>query len=612
MGLAGRDPIFFAQGASETQTFHPESSGLIQNICLSCHGILGQRQAAIDSYINNKQDCGSFTRELVNAVPYPPDNPTAPHARYGALARDGMSCATCHRMLVGKEDEAKYQDQVQNKCVEQSQQALNPGFTGFAKSFTGAFLVGPPDRFYGPFGGLKTKPMKHAIGSDPEVNRNILFSEVCGTCHTVHLPVLHRGQTIAHSYEQTTYPEWAFSAYRTGFTADGDLPLGPGNLADTCQGCHMPNKDPHGIQNRSKIAAIQEYTNFPQAEHTLPPEDIDLPVRNNFAEHTLVGLNVFLLKMAWQFPDILGIRQIDPMLYKKGIDSIPTSEGAMLDQAANKTATVTIPAVSSQGGVLKARVTVTNKTGHKFPSGVGFRRAFLQFNVLDQNSKVLWSSGRTDRMGVIIDDKGTPVAGELWWTSDCSARIDPDARIHQPHYREITRQDQVQIYQELVSTPADVAAPVCGPKAQPQGQLTTSFLSICSKVKDNRLLPQGFLKLEDRIQISQALGADPDMAEESGPTAVDDDPDYVTGGGDSLEYRIPLADLPGKPGAIEATLYYQATPPFYLQDRFCTSASTDTKRLYYLAGNLQLFGPAENWKLRVVTSGQVPVPQAPR
>ena len=60
---------------------------------------------------------------------------------------------------------------------------------------------------------------------------------------------------------------------------------------------------------------------------------------------------------------------------------------------------------------------------------------------------------------------------------------------------------------------------------------------------------------------------------------------------------------------MQATLYYQATPPFYLQDRFCTSNSEDTKRLYYLAGKLDLTGTtAENWRLRVVTSGPVTVP----
>ena len=115
---------------------------------------------------------------------------------------------------------------------------------------------------------------------------------------------------------------------------------------------------------------------------------------------------------------------------------------------------------------------------------------------------MLWSSGRTDGQGVIVDAKGTPIPGELWWTPDCSARIQPDARIHQPHYQVITREDQAQIYEELISAPADVAAPVCGPGAKPSGPLTTSFLSGCTKVKDNRMLPHGFLKLQERIEIS--------------------------------------------------------------------------------------------------------------
>jgi hypothetical protein len=371
----------------------------------------------------------------------------------------------------------------------------------------------------------------------------------------------------------------------------------------------MPNKDAYGNPYRSKIAAIQEYDNFPQAEHTLPASDIDLPVRSGFGKHTLVGLNVYLLKMAWQFPDVLGIRKSDPMLTDTGIDSIPTAEGAMLDQAINRTATVTVGDVRSESGSLSARVTVVSKVGHKFPSGVGFRRAFVQFSVLDVNNKVLWSSGRTDGAGVLIDEKGEAIAGELWWTKDCAQRIDPEKRIHQPHYQQITQQNQTQIYQELVATPGDGAAPVCGPTAKPEGALTTSFLSICAKVKDNRILPSGFLKLDDRKEIAKALGADDKMAEETGATAVDGDPDYERGGSDALVYRVPLAEIAGTPAAVQATLYYQPTPPFFLQDRFCTSASNDTKRLYYLTGKLSLSGtPAQDWKLRVVTSGPVTVP----
>ena len=607
MGLAGRDPIFFAQLASETDTFHKESADTIQNTCLGCHGIMGQRQHAIDN------ECKPFSRTMVDTIPSKaPIDPVSALANYGALARDGISCASCHHMVLGKEDTAKYQHQPQNKCIPAQQQTANPGLTGFASTFTGNFLVGAPNELYGPFKDPKKAPMKHAMGVDPVHSQTVTSPELCGTCHTVHVPILHKGKTIGHAYEQTTYPEWAFSDFRTGDSVDGPLPYSSGPQAQTCQGCHMPNKDAYGNPYRSKIAAIQEYSNFPQAEHTLSPQEIDLPVRSGFGKHTLVGLNVYLLKMAWQFPDVLGIRKSDPMLTSTGIDSIPTAENAMLDQAVNKTATVTVAEVRNENGALSARVTVINKVGHKFPSGVGFRRAFIEFSVLDVNNKVLWASGRTNELGVLVDGEKNPkpIKGELWWNDNCTARPDADAGVHQPHYQEITRQDQVQIYQELVAAPPpDATEKTCGADAELKGPLTTSFLSICAKVKDNRLLPAGFLKLDDRKAISKALGADDLMARESGPHGVGDDPDYVTGGRDSLVYRVPLSEIGGRPAAVQATLYYQPTPPFFLQDRFCTSKSEDTKRLYYLAGKLGLAGTqAENWKLRVVTSGPVTVP----
>ena len=609
MGLAGRDPVFFAQLASETETLHPKKSAFIQDTCLGCHGILGQRQFGIDSPKKN-DECAEFSRADVGAVPYPPGNPSAVHASYGALARDGISCTACHHMVLGEKDSKKVAGDPQNKCVEQRQKALNPGLKDFAKTFTGSFLVGKPDQLDGPFQDPKTKSMANYMGIDPAHNQNVLSSELCGTCHTVHLPVLQDGKTIAHIYEQTTYPEWAFSAYRTGSTPDGGLPLGAGSLAQSCQGCHMPSKTAAGDPFRSKIASIQEYNNFPEAENTLAPKDIDLPVRSGFAKHTLVGLNLFLLKMAGKFPDLFGIPTQDPMLTTDGVNPISATEAAMIDQAATRTATVKVSDLKLEAGDLSAKVTVTNLAGHKLPSGVGFRRAFIAFDVLDANEKVLWSSGRTDGAGVIVDGMSSPIKGELWWKNDCSARIDPDARIHQPHYQVITRQDEAQIYQELVSTPPKTGKAVCGPDAKPAGQLTTSFLSICSKVKDNRLLPHGFLDRPDREKISVALGAGKEMAEDTDPVGVGNDPDYRNGGGgDSLVYRVPLAALNGaKPASVRATLYSQATPPFFLQDRFCTSHSKDTERLYYVAGKLKLADtPVQDWKFRLASSGAVPV-----
>lgn len=606
MGLAGRDPVFFAQLSSETETFHPEASKLVEDTCLGCHGVMGQRQFKIDQKAAGN-GCELFSRDALNATPFPA-GPHAKNATYGALGRDGVSCTTCHTMALSEAERTKAIREPQNSCVAERQALLNPSNKGFARTFTGSFLTGAPDRIIGPFPDPKAKPMENALGLTPTHNAHIQSAEVCGSCHTVHLPVLNKGTVIGHTYEQTTYAEWAFSDYRTGRTPDGPLPMGQGAAAETCQGCHMPSKDAEGRPIRSKIASIQEHSSFPEADHALDAEDIDLEVREGFASHVLVGLNTFLIKMAQQFPDIMGIRTQDPMLTRKGLDPLLYTEQAIAHQAEVKTAEIQIKSLSMTEGGLEADVRVTNKAGHKFPSGVGFRRAFVEFQVFDRDGRALWSSGRTDSMGVIVDEKGQPIDGEVWWNEDCSARVNPLS--HQPHHQLITRQNQAQIYQELVSSPPTGGPAQCGLGSKPSGQLTTSFLSICSNVKDNRLLPKGFLKRDDRVAIAQALGAGPELADESGAVQVGDDPDYQNGGGDTVRYRIDLSQIEDAPAAVQATLYYQATPPFYLQDRFCTSKSNDTKRLYFMTGRLDLKGSrAEDWKLRTVSTGRVSIPQ---
>ena len=61
--------------------------------------------------------------------------------------------------------------------------------------------------------------------------------------------------------------------------------------------------------------------------------------------------------------------------------------------------------------------------------------------------------------------------------------------------------------------------------------------------------------------------------------------------------------------SIRATLFYQAIPPFYLQDRFCTATGDDTQRLQFLAGHLNLDGTqAQHWKL-MITDATAAVPR---
>lgn len=470
--------------------------------------------------------------------------------------------------------------------------------------------------------------MENSLRVTPKHNADILTSEVCGSCHSIHLPVLDREQPEAmclpqsnppdpfrcfpKRYEQTTYPEWAFSDFRSGTLGSTRLPSGPGKTPQTCQQCHMPSVDSAGKPLRGKIASIEEYSNYPQTDYRLPAADIDLPLRDNYAQHQLVGLNMFLVEMAQQFPNVLGIRSQDPGLGGMNVAPLQVTQNAMQEQATKHTAELRVtPQWDASRRELTANVSVENWAGHKFPSGVSFRRAFIEFKVEDAGGNVVWASGRSNDEGVIVDQDGHPIAGEFWWKQDCSTRL-PNA--WQPHFETITGQDQAQVYQELI--------------VDAKGELTTSFLGINEHPKDNRLQPRGFLPEADRVAIAAALGdrtpltspqpfpMDENLGVAVGPHGeAARDPDYQNGSGiDRLVYKV--RGLKQPPASVSATLYYQAIPPFYQQDRYCTATKAngtpveDTQRLHYLAEHLDLKGePEEGWRLPVAQAINVKVVQ---
>jgi hypothetical protein len=56
---------------------------------------------------------------------------------------------------------------------------------------------------------------------------------------------------------------------------------------------------------------------------------------------------------------------------------------------------------------------------------------------------------------------------------------------------------------------------------------------------------------------------------------------------------------------VKATMYYQAIPPFYLQQRFKLAPDGEaTKRLYYMASRLKTTKETAiaDWKLRLVAA----------
>ena len=395
---------------------------------------------------------------------------------------------------------------------------------------------------------------------------------MCASCHTIVLPVFDAAgnQVMEHGepkvdYEPTTFLEWRNSSY---------------NSNTSCQQCHMPDSF-QGEPLELKIANIEDNT-FPRIPHTgpstrLPDAQVMLETRP-YRRHQLLGINVFALEMFDQFRGELGLYTLDPNLpgpLAPQISSQRTAVEGSVQQAQTATAEVTIESVTKTDGQLQADVLVRNLAGHNFPSGVGFRRAFLHFQVLDAAGKVLWQSGDTNSDGVIVDNAGNPLKTEF---------LSPSQQTFQPHFwtgNPITSDQQVQIYEQLTT--------------DPQGLLSTSFLSQDHRVKENRIQPKG-------------RSSSGPFAAFTAPVGTGSDPSYQGGCGCSVvRYEISLSGALTNVAAIQVTLYYQSIPPYYLRQRSEEGRGADTARLINFANQLDVgkYPAIADWKLKIAASGPV-------
>jgi hypothetical protein len=247
----------------------------------------------------------------------------------------------------------------------------------------------------------------------------------------------------------------------------------------------------------------------------------------------------------------------------------------VVQQAKHSTATVSITHWEVSGGKLIFDVTVTNLAGHRFPSGVGFRRAFLEVKATASGTP-FWSSGTTNDRGQITDFAGNVLPTESFAGGS-----------YQPHFsqsRVIERSDQVQIYEEL--------------EQNADRQFTTSFTRRDYPIKDNRLLPAGWQRKgpADLAIPEKYLDATWPVGDAL------DDPVYTAGNGQSVvRYEVPLP-AGVNAGSVGATvsLYLQTLPPYFLADRYETHSSA-TDRLQYLANSLGSLEDTDfsHWKLLI-------------
>jgi hypothetical protein len=554
MGLAGRDPVFYSQLDSELAFLDksPPKKQKVVDTCMTCHGAMGKKSFAAE---HPDQD---FKVDFV----YDSD-PSTVGFKYGGLARDGISCMVCHRMAPPKD----------------------PSLANFlATKINGEFDLTPPDQLSGPFQDdvITTYPMDTGLEVKPKYNPYIQSAQLCGSCHTILLPVLDSPNPNQMSVEQATYPEWLNSQYRDEYGSVGSSPK-------TCQGCHMPTGYTNTADKvdvpviQSRIAIVQDLT-FPATEHLATPEQVNVRFRNEgYRRHELLGTNGFLLQMFQQPLNpkdnnaVLGVRLKD---YMSGFTTdLANASDNVVQQAKNSTASVAISKWEVSGGTLIVEVTVNNLTGHRFPSGVGFRRAFLELQAT-MNGAPFWSSGTTNDKGQITDFAGTVLPTESF-----------AGGAFQPHFSQlnpIKRSDQVQIYEELVQN-AD-------------HQFTTSFTRRdFEDIKDNRLLPAGWslegpadLKIPERYLEATWPKGD-----------AKNDPVYLAGKGQSVvRYEVPLpAGANAGNLKVAVSLYSQTIPPYYLADRYQTLTPA-TVRLQYLAASLGTLTGTDfvNWKLLIASA----------
>lgn len=343
---------------------------------------------------------------------------------------------------------------------------------GTRESFVGRFVIdegaGGLRTAFGPYDidAGRTRIMSSSSGFRPVRSEHIRQSELCATCHTLITHSLDAsGKAVGEFPEQVPYLEWLHSEYRQN---------------RSCQDCHMPV-----VSGPAPITAV-----------------LGQP-REGVSRHAFLGGNFFMQRLLNRFRNELAIIASPQTLERAALQTI--------EHLQTEASRVAIEDVSLEAGRLLAWIRVENLTGHKLPTAYPSRRAWLHIQVRDRHGRVLFESGALAPDGSIQGNDN-----------------DADPRRYEPHYREITAPDQVQIYESIMGDAS--------------GAPTTGLLSAMTYLKDNRLLPHGFNKRT----------ADKEIAV-WGAAAEDDD---FTAGGDRVRLAVAVTGAE-RPLEIVAELYYQ-------------------------------------------------------
>jgi hypothetical protein len=381
------------------------------------------------------------------------------------------------------------------------------GNVGLGSMFSGEIPYDTNRVAYGPFQNPILGPMQLYVGLTPTHSPHVSESKMCSSCHTLitNSADLSGSSTGKTFVEQATYHEWLNS------TASAD------NV--TCQNCHMPR-----IYDSVRIA--NGYMN--------------LPKRSPFNLHKFQGGNAFMIELIKNNKTKLGITTED-IKFDSSIAITKRNiryNSMMVDLVQDSITTDTA----------YYRVSLTNLTGHKFPSGYPSRRAVLQFVIVGNNNDTLFQTGVFDAQGEV---KGYTAS-------------------YEPHYTFIHSPSQHQIYEMVMG---DV-----------NGNKTTVLERGDTCLKDNRIPPEGFSVFSpvyDTVKIVGDASTDPDFNLYPGG---------VEGSGrDIVHFHIPITGFPSI-HHVYTRLLYQTVPPSWVAEMFTfSSAEIDSfKLMFQQAQNIPL------------------------
>ncbi len=318
---------------------------------------------------------------------------------------------------------------------------------GKKESFVGHFIIDSPDAHgrhfeHGPYtidAGHQGVMRSSTGGFVPGEAPQIRDSALCATCHTLYTTALNKeGKVIGELPEQVPYQEWQHSSYKD---------------AVSCQACHMP-----GVEGDAPVTSL-----FGEP-------------RPGARRHSFIAANFLMLRMLGTYGQELSVNALP--------QELDAAAQATITFLQANSARVSLRDVAIENGRVRVDVLVENLTGHKLPTAYPSRRAWLHVAIKDRSGRTVFESGALNPDGSIQGNVN-----------------DADGSRFEPHHREITSADQVEIYE-----------PILG---DPQGHVTTGLLTAINYLKDNRLLPSGFDKTsaDKDIQVVGDAAQDPSFTD---------------------------------------------------------------------------------------------------